>query len=404
MAARTDFVDALADYREVLTDANLAQFLATHNWTCQSDRKFDQVWVQPGVAGDRVAIVRLPREPSFVDYGKRLSEAVSTIATVYDWRLSHLAEQVASIRADLFFIRLDQHSMDGTIPLRQASSMLDNIDVMIRSAAVTAYNPKSSGRGRIPELVSNFLNDDLRMGHTKKGSFIITVAARLDDVREGAEVKAKMSPNAAGDSEPIPSFGRQVMTTLARSLEATRRYATSRDNTSGDLDSAVEQGMRLPMVQALQGMSEGEGLRSLDLSFEWASVEPQRAPVPTQVVLDREVIDELPAVELRLTKSVKPERVTVIGPVTELKRSEQDDTGQNEDSGEIVIRADVNGRFRRIVVPLRGVAYDWAIRAHRDRLPFSVTGELARKSNVWRLNEPIETDTSFLQHKLGPKP
>ncbi|MDH6678456.1 hypothetical protein M2284_002659 [Rhodococcus sp. LBL1] len=403
MAASTDLVDALGDYRDVLTDANLAQFLATHNWTCQSDRKFDQVWVQPGIAGERVAIVRLPREPSFVDYSKRLHEAVGTIATVYDWRLSQLAEQVASIRADLFFIRLDQHSKDGTIPLRQASSLLDSIDVMIRSAAVTAYNPNSSGRGRIPEQVSNFLNDDLRMGHTKKGSFIITVAARLDDAGEHSAAKGARA-STDSDGQPIPSFGRQVMTTLARSLEATRRYATKQADNAIDLDSAVEQGMRLPMVQALQGMSEGEGLRSLDLSFEWASTEPQRATVPTQVVLDRAVIDELPTVEVRLTKSVKPERITIVGPVTELKRSEQDDAEEGEDAGEIVIRADVNGRLRRIVVPLSGTSYDWAIRAHRDRLPFTVTGELARKSNVWRLNEPIETDISFLEHKLGPKP
>lgn len=400
MAPDANTADAVVEYGEVLTDSNVAQFLATNNWIRQVDRTFDQVWVHRESTGGRLTSVLLPRDASFDDYSKRLTEALRDIARVYDWRLSQLAEQVAAIHADLFFVRVDQHSQDGTIPLRQASSLLENIDHMIRASAITAYNPHSSGRGRVPDVVNDFLNDDVRMGHTKKGSFIITVAARLESLSATRPGEETDQPPSEHSDESAPSFTRQVMTTLARSLEVTRRYAARGDDFV-DFDAAVDQGLRLPFVRALQDICDAEGLRSLDLTFEWAAVEPKRAPVPDRIVLDRTVIDVLPEVEKRLVRTVVPERITLVGPVTELKRSEAEGSLPDDELGEIVVRADVNGRLSRITIPLAGQDYDWAIRAHRERLPFTVSGELSKRGNSWRLNEPIDVDRSFLEFRLS---
>ncbi|MFJ9370941.1 hypothetical protein ACIRRA_41925 [Nocardia sp. NPDC101769] len=45
MAAGIDCSDSVIEHAAVLTPSNIAQFLATHNWTCRADRQFDQVWV-----------------------------------------------------------------------------------------------------------------------------------------------------------------------------------------------------------------------------------------------------------------------------------------------------------------------------------------------------------------------
>lgn len=430
--------DSTGDPDGMFNGADLAQFLAANNWTCQADRSYDQVWLPPVDAGDFVRPVLVPREPAFVDYAKRLSEAAAGVAAFFGWRIGHLAEQVAAVHADLFFVRLNQVSTDGTIPLRQATALLDNIDQMIRSAAVTTWNPKSSGRGRTPLIVNDFLTDDVRMGHTKKGSFIITVAARLDDVagldrapahpagHEPATTSSESSSvadstdavesltDAAGDEgtgvaeEPVaaetsdeqavPSFTRRVMTTLARSLTYAREQSLPEEaNTTFEV--AVEEGLRLPVVQALREIGSAEGLQSLDMSFEWAEIEPARQALPTRVTIDRDVIEALPTVEARLARSTAPARVTLVGPVSELKRSEDDPDA--EESGEIVVQAEVEGRVRKVTVPLTGSDYDWAIQAHRARLPFTVAGELGKKGNSWRLNDPIEVDRSFLEFRLS---
>ncbi|WP_067865220.1 hypothetical protein [Nocardia shimofusensis] len=394
--AAANLADPIGQYGDILTPANIAQFLATRDWTCRTDRKVDQVWVLDESGGGRPVSVLLPRTPSFVDYAKRMTEAIETISKTYDWGLPELAEKVASIRADLFYIRVDQRFDDGTIPLRQASSLLDSIDQIVRAAAIAAHNPQATGRGRIPDTVTEFLNEDVRMGHTKKGSFIVTVAARIgeDDVPEGS--------GEVGTREPVPSFARRTMTALARSLDTTRRYAASREQFEG-IGDAVEQGLKLQVVQALQDIGGSEGIRSLDLSFEWAPAEPQHMPVPDHVSLDRSLIDQLPEIERRLVRRTEPERITVVGPVKELRRYDEGTGTEEESGGEIVVHAEVTGRIRRVTVPLGASDMGLAIIAFRDRLPFTVSGKIVKRGNTWRLDEPIEVDRSFLEfHSRRP--
>jgi hypothetical protein len=402
METRTSIAESALEYGEILTDSHVAQFLASRNWVCQVDRGFDQVWSEPGSEGDTVSRVLLPRDKSFVDYNRRLVEALTRIGQVYDWRLSHLAEQVSAVHADLFFLRVDQSMSDGTIPLRQASKLLESIDDMIRSAAMTVMSPSSSGRGRVPNRVNNFLNDDVRMGHTKHGSFIITVAARLDEP-EGETTQYGGEPGSVPIQQDkvadlVPSFTRQVMTTLARSLDVTQRF-TARGDDFLSFDAAVEQGLRLPMVQALRSIGQSEGLRKLDMSFEWAPLEPVRVEVPSQVSITRPIIELLPEVEARLVRVIPAQDVILTGPVVELKRG--DEIPVEEDEGEIVVRADVDGAWRRVTVPLAGVDYDWAIRAHRKRLPFTVSGVLEKRGRLWILTGEIAVDHSYLEHQLA---
>ncbi|MBH0780020.1 hypothetical protein [Nocardia bovistercoris] len=320
---------------------------------------------------------------------------MDTVLSTYRLALPELIEQIASAHADLFFVRIDQVMSDSTIPLRQAATLIESIDQMIRTAAISAHNPQSSGRGRIPEFVSDFLKDDIRMGHTKKGSFVLTVAARIDE----SETQMPDRSSRNSDSEHIPSFTRQVMVTLAKSLDVTRRFAANQAEFAG-VGDAVAQGLKLQIVQALQEMSDAEGLRALDLSFEWASAEPQRTSVPTHVCLSREMIDVLPEIERRLVRSTAPQEVTIVGPVKELKMIDGDDVSDDEHGGEIVVHAEIDNKMRRIVVPLNAEDYNWAIAAHRARLPFTATGTLGKRGNLWRLSGPIRVDRSFLEFQL----
>ncbi|WP_181025607.1 hypothetical protein [Rathayibacter rathayi] len=373
----------------MLDSARIAQFLATKRWTIQSDLNYAQVWSEPGQAGAAIARILLRRDTSLDDYGIRLEQAITRISESYGWNLTELVQQISAVRADLFFVRVDQSMRDGTIPLRQATALLDSIDDMIRSAAITANNPHSTGRGRVPAVVNDFLNDDVRMGHTKHGSFIITVAARLDEAattRGGEDMPALDEPQ-------VPSFTRQVMTTLARTLEVTKLVAEKADR-APSFEAAVDAGMRLPMVKALQEMGSGEGLRSLDMSFEWAPAEALREPVVSKIEMTREVIELLPEIQRRLSHREVPQNVTLTGPVVELKRG--DDPSLEEGSGDVVVRADVEGVWRRVSVSLAGADYDVAIVAHRQTLPFTVSGVLEKVGRSWKLVDQVVVDRAFI--------
>lgn len=172
---------SLHEYIDVLQPRAISQFLAVGDWSARSPRPKMQTWILDPGSGQRLHAVHLPLDSSLADYDKRLLEAASEIATIYDWSLGELAEQVSAVRADLYFVRIKNSSADGTIPFHQASEVLGSIEKLIRAAATRTNNPNASGKGRKAERVREFLEEDLRMGHTKRGSFIITVAARLQN-------------------------------------------------------------------------------------------------------------------------------------------------------------------------------------------------------------------------------
>lgn len=381
-----------SEYAEILTPESVAQWLATNEWSCSAEGPAGQIWTPVDARSDLRGIM-LPTDSSFADFGRRFKQAIASLTEQYDWDLGQLAESIATVRADLFFVRVDQSMKDGTIPFRQATQLLENIDQMIKSAALAAYNPNHSGKGKIPGVVNEFLNEDLRMGHTKRGSFIITVAARHDFPSNNQRELAPAVPHPEPYKDADTTFTRKVMTTLSTALDATQRHISKQSNFL-DLEQIVTAGVRLPMVEALSDMSSTEGLRGLDMSFDWSHSQPKPENVPSSVKFDVSNLDELNVISTRLRRKIEPQEETLVGPVTELRRAEHATT--NEEIGEIVLRADVDGQTRNVRVELSGQDYDAAIRAHQSRGPIVVSGMLGKKGRSWALTGNVTVNASLL--------
>lgn len=381
-----------SEYAEILTPESVAQWLATNEWTCSAEGPAGQIWT-PTDARSELRGIMLPTDSSFADFGRRFKHAITSLTEQYDWNLGQLAESVATVRADLFFVRVDQSMMDGTIPFRQATKLLENIDQMIKSAALAAYNPHHSGRGKMPGPVNDFLNEDLRMGHTKRGSFIITVAARHELPSSVQKEVAAITPSSRLYKDAEATFTRKVMTTLSTALDATQRHISKQPDFQ-DLEKIVTAGVRLPMVEALSDMSSAEGLRGLDMSFDWSHNQPKPKAAPSLVKFEVTNLDELNVMSTRLRRKVEPQEETLVGPVTELRRVEHETT--NDEIGEIVLRADIDGQIRNVRVELSGADYDVAIRAHQSRRPIIISGMLGKKGRSWTLTGKTTVNSSLL--------
>ncbi|WP_139122939.1 hypothetical protein [Cellulosimicrobium cellulans] len=404
--------DEFSQFVDILRPRSLHQFLAVQAWTLHSQLPFRETWVHADDSSRRASIVHIPRDQSSADFDRRLSEAANRIAEVFDWSVSQLAEQVASVHADIFYIRVRSSDPDGTIPLRQASSTIDAIEKMVKSAAIITNNPNARGTGRTSERVSTFLNEDLRMGHTRRGSFIITVAARLQDrptepsvahatpervVEEQVFDEREGAPSFASNLDPIaPSevdFTRRVMTTLSKSLDVTRRHLRRGDDFV-ELDVAQEHGMTVPIVEALEEISTEANSTGLDLKFEWSPVLGAEPDSPREVAFEPAEVDRLPITIERMKRRTEASDVAqVVGPVVSLSR----DASDGRESGEVHVLADIEGATRKIGIDLAGVAYDWAIYAHRHHLPFSAEGVLGKVGNRWKIVDRLTVNTEFLQ-------
>ncbi|MEV0910035.1 hypothetical protein [Streptomyces hokutonensis] len=383
---------AIASYREVastLTPSAVTQFLASHDWELeQRQPDIREIWRYRSNSLSATPRVMIPLATDFADFTARFMDALESLGHIHDWDAEQLLEHVIATRADLFFVRLNQEMTDGTIPFQQAEKTLQAILKMMRAAATTAADPHHSHRGRRPTAVNEFLDEGVRLGHTKRGSFVFTVVSRLGDANP---------PLIDGGEQPMP-FPRQVMETLARGLEATKRLTQSWDPEV--LASPSSLGLSAGLVESLEEMSQPGHLRSLDLSFEWAAAERRPDVGLATIVLDQEVMIELPRVREHLVgREESVRRKTLVGSVISLARD--DSTPDDEGAGTAIVAAEVNGRILRVHVPLVREDHGWAIMAYERQLPFTVTGDLSYERRAWRLTGHIDVDSSSLRYQPG---
>jgi len=97
----------------------------------------------------------------------------------------------------------------------------------------------------------------------------------------------------------VPSFQRRVMNTLNTGLQAASR-ATSAPSLPGLIDG-ITQGASADLYDALAAMTSYEGLRTLDLSFDWAPAERQVADLEREVLFTRDEIPQFRPASARLT-------------------------------------------------------------------------------------------------------
>lgn len=390
-----------------LSPQSVAAYLGAAGWQLALADDFAQIWEL--YEGHRPeARLRLPIDRTLDDFGRRFDEALARIGQVNDWTANQLAVQVASARSDFMYIRADQAAADGSIPLAQAEAMLNGANALMLSAASSAVRARSEHRGRRPDLARDFVRDDVRMGHTQRGSFIITILTHLgedeivqvddedrDALRSVDEITRQLTATESEELVPVedgpsgsqvrlPPFQRRAMSTLATGLNSAREMALHTGEIT--MDDAVARGLSANLVDALNGMTQFEGLRSLDVSFSWAIAEQSPPPSVDEVKVDRTVIPELKSLRGRLERRpVEPDVETVYGQVTRLER------GEDDESGVVTVSGVVGQARRQIRVELSGKRYNDAIRAHRQRAMVTATGTLAKRGNAnW-----LEGDVSF---------
>lgn len=382
-----------SSYQEIaesLTPAAVSAFLAaSSSW--ELENRIDlvkEIWTRPAAGAEAGARILLPLATDYEDYSHRFTDALRVIALVNNWTAAELQQRIISTHADLLFVRLNQAQDDGTIPLGQAETTIDAIYEMLKAAAITAAAPDRSQRGgRLPSGISAFLEEDVRLGHTKRGSFVFTVVTRLG--------RASMRPeNQQQSTDAAAIFPRRVMETLARGLETAQHLAERGATISAD--HAARSGISPALLESLEDLAGPEGLRSLELSFEWAAAEVVPTVGTESIRLEHAHVNELARVREQLLREEEPPRRTMLfGLVRELARD--DDDLESDDSGSVVIVAEINGRKRNVHMSLNGANHRRAVESYQRRVPLIVTGDLVFERRAWRLVGDIQLDASIVE-------
>ncbi|MEO3862218.1 hypothetical protein [Acrocarpospora sp. B8E8] len=359
---------------EDLSPAAIEAFLEVSGWA-QTDVRDGLFSIWENVLAD--ASLMLPYDRSYHDFSARLADALATIADVYGiGNQEDLALEIASARSDILLLRTDQQTLDGSIPLSEAQELLNGVSQMLTAAACSAIRPRASNPGRRPDAVKEFLAEEVRMGHTLRGSFVLTILARHVDTRS-----EELPEPDADDQAVIGTYTRRVMTTLATGLAAARDLLA--DGSEAELDDAVQRGASAELIDSLEKMSQQPGVRALDMSFRWSPSQPPPEGTLSRVILPRPSPARLERVQESLRGRPVVEQDDVLGQVIRLERAE------GQDEGIVVVDGYLGRTRRRIKMRLAGDDYRLAIRAHEDRRPIIASGVVTLAKRSWWLTAPV---------------
>lgn len=370
-----------------LTPRTVETFLAVTGWHLETRREgHSALWALDDDRGE--ASLMLPYDTSFRDFQQRFRDALSIISDVHGVTGDALGLEVASASADILLVRADQFMDDGTIPLSEAKSLILGAQKMILAAACSTIAPKPSYPGRKPKAAADFMADSVRMGHTMRGSFVLTIFARLP-----VEASSDAHDGTSAEEDEIVPYPRQVMSQLRSALGTLDDVAS--DRVALSTDEVVSSGVSAELCQSLEDMTEFEGLRSLDLSFRWSASIPaptfndpiERVENPNRVVLRRDQLPRVTQTRETLRTKFAPTTDTVLGQVVRLERAE------GKDDGIVIVEGFVGKERRRVRVPLTGATYASAVRAHEARTPVVMSGQITREGKSYWLRHM----TSFVQ-------
>ncbi len=345
-----------ADQLNALSCTDIAKYLAAHGWRQEPYGKAPaSLWIASDAEG-REAEVVLPLRPAFRDYALRVHTLLETVARWEGRAPGDVLRDVHLIDADI--VRVRRHTTDQaseTIPLADGAALIARALDLMAAAASSAILRRRVAPSRRPATVMDYLSK-LALGHTERGSFILTVVSKLVPV---------MTPEALPllqlMDEPFPrKVTRSLGTALAVTHDAVR--VAERTGDFSAFEDGIDEGVNANLCEALAGMLESAGERQdLDILLAWSPTLPEELDTPSHVTLlqtERPVLLEA-AQKLRANEPL--EGITITGTVTNLHRDPE------AADGRATISCVVEGQLRQLLVPLPQAGYEVAIEAHRDK-------------------------------------
>jgi hypothetical protein len=177
-------------------------------------------------------------------------------------------------------------------------------------------------------------------------------------------------------------FARQVTRTLARALSAAREATSTVEvgGTISDFGSAVEAGVTANLCEAVAGMFSADDTEaeddSLTIKITWAPKIPEDTVTSAFVFVRADASVLLDGA--RYLREQAPEQgILITGVVVNLRREE------DQQVGVMTVSCVIDGKVRKLHVPLVGSDYDVAIDAHRNLRPVLFTADVSKVNRLF---------------------
>lgn len=345
---------------------NLSLYLASHGWhTPREPGPAGQLWGHAGTDLS-VAVPRVLREGT-LDWRSitaRLAEVerVSVDQVIADIML--MSTDVANLRAANDLVITD------TIPYEAGTAMMQGAWRMFRACATTSRKARAHIRGNYNKDADEIAGT-ARMGHTKRGSFIIPLLLPVSE-------PVPLDEGLVDAALPEPPE-RRIMRTFAEALAKVHDVVVvpEREPKQSDALNLIYAGVSAEFASGLHAILTEEAVAEFGAQFHWAPLAGKEPESLGEVTIPAEAAPLVEAVARVLRKAPTEDGVEVLtGPIIAAARDTDKggtvtiDTFRNSRSTHVSVRVTDDRRFDD--------ALDWMKR----RTTVALEGRISRQGNV----------------------
>ncbi|MCX4646997.1 MULTISPECIES: hypothetical protein [unclassified Streptomyces] len=341
----------------------IRSYLKVTGWSTVSGSDVAELWRLPGPT-ERVVLV--PMKPGAPDFTKRARILVEDLAQIGTADARTVQDAIASVFHDVTDLRATHPTLrDGSIPLDAGFELFQSAKrLRVASAAATV---RRQGHFRNFPVRAREQARDVRLGQTRKGSYIVPI---ISQARSPMDVYERGQDQIDVEVEET-LFDRRVTATMSRALGVLEEMAgTDREPTPSEITDSIGEGVSYELCQALSKVVNSEGVDSLDVTFNWSRVAAAPPGTPHEVQFNRDAIAIVERVSDQLKTSVYSRENVIYGLVTDLSRHPEDETGR------VGVHALIKRRSRTVWMDLPDASYHEAVHCHDAGIPVRVRGTL----------------------------
>jgi hypothetical protein len=370
---------------QVIDPALAASYLRRNGW--QFDDKFREIESYWRFSDGRQHTT-LPLRPEAGDFALRMAELVDSVSAVEERSTWAVIRDLQTANMDVVSFKVDVGSgRDGTIPIRDGVKLFESARDTLVAAARSAVEARPLFQGGPPGEVGRYMNK-VRAGQTERGSYIVNLLAPVAVMsRQQDEQDGQLFMDNEYESEVY--FARSVTNMLSKALRSTQQAVESSriDPTYRAFVNAVPRGVSANLCEALVRIHESGGEQAIQVNLRWAYTLPEHEHEKETFNFDSTYVPVLKEAATVLRATDPFENFFLLGEVVGLRRDQLLETGQ------VTIRANIEGKERRVLVDLGGSDYSRAVAAHDTGARVGVRGRLRNKNIKWYLENPRDFST-----------
>lgn len=327
----------------------------------------------------------IPRSNRFGDYSSVVGDIIAIFSRALDADELSVYRDLVCADRDVVRVRASEGVDNGAIDLEAGVRLVSQAKEMLLSAACSVRSPQPYYRTGANREANDYLHR-VKLGQTEHGSFVVTMLSPVPP-----QIQPELDPTwgALEDEPQERAVTRRLMEALAYARNASE---LANSGQSDAFEKAVGFGVSANLCEAVSELAMAS--EGIEVSMTWARTRP--APEASRKVhfsvSDAEALKE--AARVFRLKEPKPD-VALYGWVTTLNRSE------NAQQGVVTIKTLLDDRMQSVSARLDDDLYSVAVKAHEDRQPLLLRGDLERTGSRWQLSHPsvervaIDVDDAF---------